>query len=165
MSPAGPPSPPQAVTAVGLGAAVQLRWAPPADPGGREDVTYSITCEQCWPESGECRPCDGGVRFSQPPQGLTGTGVTVTDLEPHVNYTFTVEARNGVSPYSDQRSVASATISVNQTGEGTPVAPTPALRGGDTSVVSQIPHGNTLVMFLSPMGMSLMSLTPPGTPQ
>ncbi|XP_030918833.1 ephrin type-A receptor 2 [Geospiza fortis] len=110
-----PPSPPPAVAALGLGAAVQLRWAPPADPGGREDVTYSITCEQCWPESGECRPCDGGVRFSQPPQGLTGTEVTVTDLEPHVNYTFTVEARNGVSPSSHQRSVASATISVNQT--------------------------------------------------
>ncbi|KAI1231360.1 hypothetical protein IHE44_0007805, partial [Lamprotornis superbus] len=110
-----PPSPPQAVTALGLGAAVQLRWAPPADPGGREDVTYSITCEQCWPESGECRPCDGGIRFSQPPRGLMGTEVTVTDLEPHVNYTFTVEARNGVSPYSHQRSVASATISVNQT--------------------------------------------------
>ncbi|NXA59397.1 EPHA2 protein, partial [Mohoua ochrocephala] len=110
-----PPSPPQAVTAVGLGAAVQLRWAPPTDTGGREDVTYSVTCEQCWPESGECRPCDGGVRFSQPPRGLTGTGVTVTDLEPHVNYTFTVEARNGVSPYSQERSAASATISVNQT--------------------------------------------------
>ncbi|NWU38529.1 EPHA2 protein, partial [Hylia prasina] len=110
-----PPSPPQAVTALGLGAAVQLRWAPPSDPGGREDVTYSVTCEQCWPESGECRACDGGVRFSQPPRGLTGTEVTVTDLEPHVNYTFTVEARNGVSPYSHQHSVASATISVNQT--------------------------------------------------
>ncbi|NXY90351.1 EPHA2 protein, partial [Alcedo cyanopectus] len=110
-----PPSPPQGVTAVGLGAAVQLRWSPPADPGGRGDVTYSVTCEQCWPESGECRPCDRGVHYSQPPQGLTGTGVTVTDLEPHVNYTFTVEARNGVSSYSHQRSVAAATISVNQT--------------------------------------------------
>ncbi|XP_076212148.1 ephrin type-A receptor 2 [Aptenodytes patagonicus] len=110
-----PPSPPQGVTAVGLGATVQLRWSPPADPGGREDVTYSVTCEQCWPESGECRPCDGGVRYSQPPQGLRGTGVTVTDLEPHVNYTFTVEARNGVSPYSHHRSVATTTISVNQT--------------------------------------------------
>uniref|UniRef100_A0A6G1RGC9 receptor protein-tyrosine kinase n=1 Tax=Hypotaenidia okinawae TaxID=2861861 RepID=A0A6G1RGC9_9GRUI len=110
-----PPSPPQSVTAVGLGAAVQLRWAPPADLGGRGDVTYSITCEQCWLESGECRPCDGGVRYSQPPQEMTGTGVTVTDLEPHVNYTFTVEARNGVSPFSHRRSVATATISVNQT--------------------------------------------------
>ncbi|NXJ85124.1 EPHA2 protein, partial [Trogon melanurus] len=110
-----PPSAPQGVTAVGLGAAVQLRWSPPADAGGRGDVTYSVTCEQCWPESGECRPCDGGVRYSQPPRGLTATGVTVTDLEPHVNYTFTVEARNGVSPQSHHRSVATATISVNQT--------------------------------------------------
>lgn len=116
------------------------------------------------PRAASAGPATGGSG-SHSPQGLTGTGVTVTDLEPHVNYTFTVEARNGVSPYSDQRSVASATISVNQTGEGTPVPPTPPLRGGDTSVVSQIPHGNTLVMFLSPMGMSLMSLTPPGTPQ
>ncbi|NXW55118.1 EPHA2 protein, partial [Eurystomus gularis] len=110
-----PPSPPQSVTATGLGAMVQLRWSPPADTGGRRDVTYSVTCEQCWPESGECRPCDRGVRYSQPPQGLTATGVTVTDLEPHVNYTFTVEARNGVSPYSHHRSVGTATISVNQT--------------------------------------------------
>uniref|UniRef100_A0A8C4U0A4 receptor protein-tyrosine kinase n=1 Tax=Falco tinnunculus TaxID=100819 RepID=A0A8C4U0A4_FALTI len=93
----------------------KLRWSPPADPGGRRDVTYSVTCEQCWPESGECRPCDGGLRYSQPPRGLTGTGVTVTDLEPHVNYTFTVEAQNGVSPYSHHRSVAATTISVNQT--------------------------------------------------
>ncbi|XP_038022621.2 ephrin type-A receptor 2 isoform X2 [Anas platyrhynchos] len=110
-----PPSPPSSVTAVGLGASVQLRWSPPADTGGRQDVTYSVTCEQCWPESGECRPCDGGIRYSQPPRGLVGTGVTVTDLEPHVNYTFTVEARNGVSAFSAHRSVAAASISVNQT--------------------------------------------------
>uniref|UniRef100_A0A8B9TLX9 receptor protein-tyrosine kinase n=1 Tax=Anas platyrhynchos TaxID=8839 RepID=A0A8B9TLX9_ANAPL len=101
-----PPSPPSSVTAVGLGASVQLRWSPPSDTGGRQDVTYSVTCEQCWPESGECRPCDGGIRYSQPPRGLVGTGVTVTDLEPHVNYTFTVEARNGVSAFSAHRSVA-----------------------------------------------------------
>uniref|UniRef100_A0A8B9VRX1 receptor protein-tyrosine kinase n=1 Tax=Anas zonorhyncha TaxID=75864 RepID=A0A8B9VRX1_9AVES len=110
-----PPSPPSSVTAVGLGASVQLRWSPPSDTGGRQDVTYSVTCEQCWPESGECRPCDGGIRYSQPPRGLVGTGVTVTDLEPHVNYTFTVEARNGVSAFSAHRSVAAASISVNQT--------------------------------------------------
>uniref|UniRef100_A0A8D0KVG4 receptor protein-tyrosine kinase n=1 Tax=Strix occidentalis caurina TaxID=311401 RepID=A0A8D0KVG4_STROC len=76
---------------------------------------YEKVGESCQGSSGECRPCDGGVRYSQPPRGLTGTGVTVTDLEPHVNYTFTVEARNGVSPYSHHRSVATTTISVNQT--------------------------------------------------
>lgn len=116
----GPPSPPRSVTAVGLGATVQLRWSPPSDRGGRQDVTYSITCEQCLSESGECQPCDGGIRYSQPPQGLVGTGVTVTDLEPHINYTFTVEARNGVSAFSPLRSVASTSISVNHTGKGHP---------------------------------------------
>ncbi|XP_052547992.1 ephrin type-A receptor 2 isoform X1 [Tympanuchus pallidicinctus] len=110
-----PPSPPRSVTAVGLGATVQLRWSPPSDRGGRQDVTYSITCEQCLSESGECQPCDGGIRYSQPPQGLVGTGITVTDLEPHINYTFTVEARNGVSAFSPLRSVASTSISVNHT--------------------------------------------------
>ncbi|XP_030319696.1 ephrin type-A receptor 2 [Calypte anna] len=110
-----PPSPPQGVTAVGMGAAVQLRWSPPADTGGRQDVTYSVTCQQCGPEGGDCRPCDGGVRYSLPPRGLTGTGVTVTDLEPHVNYTFSVEAHNGVSPYSHHPSLATTSISVNQT--------------------------------------------------
>lgn len=111
---------------MGLGASVQLRWSPPSDTGGRQDVTYSVTCEQCWPESGECRPCDGGIRYSQPPRGLVGTGVTVTDLEPHVNYTFTVEARNGVSAFSVHRSVAAASISVNQTGKEGPRGGVPA---------------------------------------
>ncbi|NXL83439.1 EPHA2 protein, partial [Alectura lathami] len=109
-----PPSPPLSVTAVGLGAAVQLHWSPPSDTGGRQDVTYSVTCEQCWPESGECQPCDGGIRYSQPPRGLVGTAVTVTGLELHVNYTFTVEARNGVSAFSSHRSLATASISVDQ---------------------------------------------------
>lgn len=48
---------------------------------------------------------------------MTGTSLMVSDLEPHVNYTFTVEARNGVSSFSTERSVAAASISINQTGE------------------------------------------------
>lgn len=136
---------------MGLGATVQLRWSPPADPGGRGDVTYSITCEQCWPESGECRPCDGGVRYSQTPRGLTGTGVTVTDLEPHVNYTFTIEARNGVSTYSHHRSVATTTISVNQTGKGPPASPTPCLPHWGHLRDVPVPHGDTSVISLSLM--------------
>ncbi|XP_065594141.1 ephrin type-A receptor 2 isoform X2 [Cyrtonyx montezumae] len=110
-----PPSPPRGVIAVRLGATVQLRWSPPSDKGGRQDVTYSVTCEQCLPESGECQPCNGEVRYSQPPQVLVGTRVTVSNLEPQVNYTFTVEARNGVSAFSPLRSMASTSISVNHT--------------------------------------------------
>uniref|UniRef100_A0A670J0F9 receptor protein-tyrosine kinase n=1 Tax=Podarcis muralis TaxID=64176 RepID=A0A670J0F9_PODMU len=110
-----PPSAPHGVTAIGLGAKVQLRWSSPRDTGGRKDITYSVSCEQCWPESGECRPCDATLRYSENPHNVAGTSLTVSDLEPHVNYTFTVEAQNGVSSFSPRRSYGVTSISVNQT--------------------------------------------------
>uniref|UniRef100_A0A8C6DAC6 receptor protein-tyrosine kinase n=1 Tax=Moschus moschiferus TaxID=68415 RepID=A0A8C6DAC6_MOSMO len=110
-----PPSAPHYLTAVGMGAKVELRWTPPQDSGGREDLTYSVSCEQCWPETGECGPCEASVRYSEPPLGLTRTSVTVSDLEPHMNYTFTVEARNGVSGLVSTRSFRAASVSINQT--------------------------------------------------
>ncbi|KAF5922058.1 hypothetical protein HPG69_010509 [Diceros bicornis minor] len=110
-----PPSAPHYLTAVGMGAKVELRWTPPQDNGGREDVVYSVTCEQCWPESGECGPCEASVQYSEPPHALTRTSVTVSDLEPHMNYTFVVEARNGVSGLVTSRSFRTASVSINQT--------------------------------------------------
>lgn len=101
-----------------MGAKVELRWKPPQDNGGREDIVYKVTCEQCLPESGECRPCEDSVRYSEPPDLLTRTSVTVSDLEPHMNYTFAVEARNGVSDLVVSRSFRTASVSINQTGEG-----------------------------------------------
>lgn len=100
-----------------MGAKVELRWTPPQDSGGRKDIVYSVTCEQCWPESGECGPCEASVRYSEPPHALTRTSVTVSDLEPHMNYTFAVEARNGVSGMVTSRSFRTASVSINQTGE------------------------------------------------
>ncbi|XP_035922923.2 ephrin type-A receptor 2 isoform X1 [Halichoerus grypus] len=110
-----PPSAPHYLTAVGMGAKVELRWTPPQDSGGRDDIVYSVTCEQCWPESGECGPCEASVRYSEPPHALTRTSVTVSDLEPHMNYTFAVEARNGVSGLVASRSFRTASVSINQT--------------------------------------------------
>lgn len=55
------------------------------------------------------------MRYSEPPLGLTRTSVTVSDLEPHMNYTFTVEARNGVSGLVSTRSFRTASVSINQT--------------------------------------------------
>lgn len=115
---AGPPSAPHYLTAVGMGAKVELRWTPPQDSGGRKDIIYSVTCEQCWPESGECGPCEATVHYSEPPHALTRTSVIVSDLEPHMNYTFAVEARNGVSDLVASRSFRTASVSINQTGEG-----------------------------------------------
>ncbi|XP_027698523.1 ephrin type-A receptor 2 [Vombatus ursinus] len=110
-----PPSAPHHLTVIGLGAKVELRWKPPQDTGGREDITYTVTCEQCWPETGECQPCETTVRYSQPPHGLSGNSLIVSDLEPHINYTFAVEARNGVSGLVPSRSFRTASVSINQT--------------------------------------------------
>ncbi|XP_071473492.1 ephrin type-A receptor 2 isoform X2 [Marmota flaviventris] len=110
-----PPSAPHYLTAVGMGANVELRWTPPQDSGGRDDIVYSVTCEQCWPETGQCGPCEASVRYSEPPHALTRTSVTVSDLEPHMNYTFAVEARNGVSDLVTSRSFRTASVSINQT--------------------------------------------------
>lgn len=119
---AGPPSAPSYLTAVGMGAKVELCWKAPLDNGGREDITYRVTCEQCLPESSECRPCEASVRYSELPNKLTRTSVIVSDLEPHMNYTFAVEARNGVSDLVASRSFRTASVSINQTGEGLVVA-------------------------------------------
>lgn len=101
-----------------MGAKVELRWKPPLDNGGREDITYKVTCEQCLPDLGDCRPCEASVRYSESPHKLTRTSVVVSDLEPHMNYTFAVEARNGVSHLVASRSFLTASVSINQTGEG-----------------------------------------------
>lgn len=94
-----------------------LHWLPPSNNGGREDVVYVVTCEQCLPDQGECQPCDPNLRYSENPHHLRGTSLTVSDLEPHLNYTFTVEARNGVSSPKSGRSYTMLRVSVNQTGE------------------------------------------------
>ncbi|XP_069466348.1 ephrin type-A receptor 2-like isoform X2 [Ambystoma mexicanum] len=110
-----PPSPPHAIFAVGMGAKVELNWSQPRSSGGRNDVTYTVICEQCRSDSRECYPCDSSVSYSEVPQGLNGTTLTVFDLEPYMNYTFSVEARNGVSAFSSSRSLGTTSISVNQT--------------------------------------------------
>lgn len=75
-----------------------LEWAAPADTGGRGDVSYSVACERCVSGPREhCEPCGANVGFVPQQSGLSGRTVTVLNLLPNANYTFSVEARNGVS--------------------------------------------------------------------
>ncbi|XP_040279195.1 ephrin type-A receptor 2 [Bufo bufo] len=109
------PSAPRDLTVAGSGSKVMLHWLPPSNNGGREDVIYVVTCEQCLPDQGECQPCDASLRYSEDPQHLRGTSLTIADLEPHLNYTFTVEARNGVSGPRSGRSYTTLRVAVDQT--------------------------------------------------
>lgn len=91
--------------------------------GGRRDLTYSVACAHC--SEGQCVPCGEKIRFEPGPADLRETRVVVTDLDAHLNYTFTVEAHSGVSQFSSGKAVASITTALDHTGE---LGPTPALR-------------------------------------
>ncbi|XP_035988095.1 LOW QUALITY PROTEIN: ephrin type-A receptor 2 [Fundulus heteroclitus] len=91
-----------------------LFWQPPENTGGRNDITYSVECQRC--EGSLCQPCGERIRYNPANTGLTDTKVSVSELDPYFNYTFTVEVHSGVSVFASEataRSVrppASATL-------------------------------------------------------
>lgn len=91
----GPPSPPKDLVYTLKQSTLILEWAAPSDTGGRADLTYSIGCRRCIGR--QCEPCGASVGFVPQQVGLTERTVTVVNLLPNTNYTFSVEALNGVS--------------------------------------------------------------------
>uniref|UniRef100_A0A3Q0R2E3 receptor protein-tyrosine kinase n=1 Tax=Amphilophus citrinellus TaxID=61819 RepID=A0A3Q0R2E3_AMPCI len=93
----GPPSAPQDLVAIpqlSVGKLL-LSWSPPEDTGGRTDITYNVECQRC--EGTVCQPCGERVRYEPGSVKLTEAQVSVSELEAHLNYTFTVESHSGVS--------------------------------------------------------------------
>ncbi|XP_033860705.1 ephrin type-A receptor 7-like [Acipenser ruthenus] len=110
-----PPSAPQNLIYNINQTTVTLEWSPPADNGGRSDVTYRIMCRKCSWEQGECAPCGNIVGFVPQQSGLVDTYATIVDLLSHTNYTFEVEAVNGVSDLSrTQRLFAAVSVATSQ---------------------------------------------------
>ncbi|XP_058248870.1 ephrin type-A receptor 7 isoform X3 [Hemibagrus wyckioides] len=110
-----PPSAPQNLVYNINQTTVTLEWNPPADSGGRDDLTYRIVCRRCSWEPEECMPCGGNVAFTPQQSGLMETSITISELMPHANYTFEVEAVNGVSDLSrTQRLFAAVSIATSQ---------------------------------------------------
>ncbi|KAF4790245.1 ephrin type-A receptor 6-like protein [Turdus rufiventris] len=95
-----PPSAPRNVVFNINETALMLEWSPPSDTGGRKDLTYSVVCKKCGSDANQCEICGGGIRFVPRHTGLTNSSVTVLDFVAHVNYTFEIEATNGVSELS-----------------------------------------------------------------
>lgn len=97
----GPPSPPRDLVYTLKQSTLILDWAAPNDSGGRGDLTYSVGCRRCVgpPRAPQvqCEPCGASVGFVPQQSGLTERTVTVVNLLPNSNYSFSVEARNGVS--------------------------------------------------------------------
>lgn len=115
---AGPPSAPQNLVYNINQTAVSLEWSPPADAGGRNDVTYRVICRRCGWEAEECAPCGPNVGYLPAQSGLVETYASVVDLLAHANYTLEVEAVNGVSDLGrTQRLFAAVSIATGQAGE------------------------------------------------
>ncbi|KAJ8384306.1 hypothetical protein AAFF_G00206630 [Aldrovandia affinis] len=111
-----PPSAPENLISTINETSVALEWGPPRDSGGRGDVTYNIHCRKCSGDGRKCGPCGSGLHFSPRQFGLALAKVQATDLLPHTNYTFSIEALNGVSDLSPSpRQLTSVNITTSQT--------------------------------------------------
>ncbi|XP_078513798.1 ephrin type-A receptor 3 isoform X1 [Lissotriton helveticus] len=110
-----PPSAPRNVISLINETSVILDWSWPLDTGGRKDVTFNIVCKKCGGSIKLCEPCRGNVHFLPRQNGLTNTTVMVAELLAHTNYTFEIEALNGVSDLNmPSRHFAAVSITTNQ---------------------------------------------------
>lgn len=112
------PSAPQAVISSVNETSLMLEWSPPRDSGGREDLVYNIICKSCGAGRGACTRCGDNVQFTPRQLGLTEPRIYISDLLAHTQYTFEIQAVNGVtdqSPFSPQ--FASVNITTNQAGK------------------------------------------------
>ncbi|XP_034035885.1 ephrin type-B receptor 3-like isoform X9 [Thalassophryne amazonica] len=92
-----------------------LEWSEPRDLGGREDIFYNVICKKCLPERKMCSRCDDNVDISPRHLGLTQRRVAVRNLQAHTDYSFEIQAVNGVSNKSPSTPQFSAVnITTNQ---------------------------------------------------
>uniref|UniRef100_A0A674DAZ1 receptor protein-tyrosine kinase n=1 Tax=Salmo trutta TaxID=8032 RepID=A0A674DAZ1_SALTR len=111
-----PPSAPENTISTVNETCVTLEWSPPRDTGGRGDITYSLRCRKCSGDDVKCAPCGSGVHFVPRQFGLSVAMVMVTDLQPHSNYSFTIESLNGVSDLSPTpRGAVMVNVTTSQT--------------------------------------------------
>ncbi|KAI4574458.1 hypothetical protein MJT46_003737 [Ovis ammon polii x Ovis aries] len=109
------PSAPQAVISSVNETSLMLEWTPPRDSGGREDLVYNVICKSCGAGRGACTRCGDNVQYAPRQLGLTEPRIYISDLLAHTQYTFEIQAVNGVtdqSPFSPQ--FASVNITTNQ---------------------------------------------------
>lgn len=108
------------------GTSVTLEWAPPLDRGGRSDITYNAVCRRCPWALGHCETCGSGTRFVPQQTSLVQASLLVANLLAHMNYSFWIEAVNGVSDLSPEpRRAAVVNITTNQAGRRRCWSPVP----------------------------------------
>ncbi|XP_026862690.2 ephrin type-B receptor 3 isoform X6 [Electrophorus electricus] len=129
------PSPPRSVISNVNETSLVLEWSEPKDLGGRDDLLYNVICKKCLPERGTCTRCDDNVDISPRHLGLIERRVAVRNLQAHTQYSFEIQAVNGVSnksPYSPQ--YAAVNITTNQAAPS--AVPTVHLMAASASTMS-----------------------------
>uniref|UniRef100_H3CGW2 receptor protein-tyrosine kinase n=1 Tax=Tetraodon nigroviridis TaxID=99883 RepID=H3CGW2_TETNG len=107
-----PPSAPHNAMSNVNETSVFLEWSVPVETGGRKDLRYNVLCRQALPEGRGLEECGPSVRFLPGRVGLTNTSVMVADLQSHTNYSFLLEAVNGVSELADAHAQHHVTLNV-----------------------------------------------------
>lgn len=115
----GPPSAPRNAISNVNETSVFLEWSIPTETGGRKDVRYNILCRRVLPDGRGLEECGPNVRFLPRRVGLSNTSVMVADLQSHTNYSFLLEAVNGVSELARDhaKQYVSLNVTTNQAGE------------------------------------------------
>ncbi|KAI4894813.1 hypothetical protein NFI96_012376, partial [Prochilodus magdalenae] len=111
-----PPSAPRHVVYRINETALYLEWTPPSDTGGRKDLIYNVVCKRCSSDPQPCEACGEELHFVPDSRGLTEPYVTVLDFTVPSNYTFQIEAVNGVSHMESSPPMAAITVSTDQGG-------------------------------------------------
>lgn len=114
----GPPSAPRNAISNVNETSVFLEWSIPMETGGRKDVRYNILCRRVLPDGRGLEECGPNVRFLPRRVGLSNTSVMVADLQSHTNYSFLLEAVNGVSELAKDhaKQYVSLNVTTNQAG-------------------------------------------------
>ncbi|XP_048845056.1 ephrin type-B receptor 3-like isoform X2 [Brienomyrus brachyistius] len=129
------PSSPRNVISIVNETSLVLEWGEPRESGGRDDLLYNVICKKCPPERGACQRCDDNVEMTPRRLGLTQRRVAVRHLQAHTQYSFEIQAVNGVSSKSPLAPhYATVNITTNQAAPS-PV-PTVHLMGATASTMS-----------------------------
>ncbi|XP_058256964.1 ephrin type-B receptor 3-like isoform X3 [Hemibagrus wyckioides] len=129
------PSAPRSVISNVNETSLVLEWSEPKDLGGRDDLLYNVICKKCVTEHGACTRCDDNVDVSPRHLGLTERRVAIRNLQAHTQYSFEIQAVNGVSnksPHPPQ--YTSVNITTNQAAPS--AVPTVHLMGASASTMS-----------------------------
>lgn len=122
LPPSGPPSAPRNAISNVNETSVFLEWSVPMELGGRKDVRYNILCRRVLPGGRGLEECGPNVRFLPRRVNLSNTSLMVADLQSHTNYSFLLEAVNGVSEQAKDhsRQYVSLNVTTNQAGTSNP---------------------------------------------